>query len=591
MLRSVRHRRCLSVLLGLAAATSSMAALPAAASADGSGTITISSASSPAGNPGLLSVQAQATTPISSMTAHILSGQTDELDVTDFQLSSGRLTDGTWTVQSPIAGLALGTYQVTVDATDAGGDSVTGVGAGDLAFGYQTTITAAYSPAVVSYASPDVAFSGRLTGVAPGSTTPVDLPGVPVLLVNQDTDVQQSLGSTAADGSYRGTLPVAVGDYDVQVAASDTMEAAQSSQIGIGYSLTPTKVSATVVPRDVKYGQQATVTGTASYQDGSSWKPLPGVTVEVDVAATRVAVPQTDSAGRFSASLPSPDGNRWSVTVGAVGNLLLAESSAHGTMDVAVPMAVTRFSARLLPSGYLDAAGCLKVTVPNFTAPQQSHIQIQYAPRPGGPWKYLGRLPLGNSSTVSSSCDGNALAYFQGKIAARLANAYYRASYPGDVDFDHTVSKAAHAWLDTTRITSFKVTPPSVRAGQIVTLSGRLWRHARSWSGYGHRQISLLYRRKGAKTWYLISEVRTSASGSFSGTATASGRGTLIVIAFYGGDKTHLWSQSSAVTVSITAIQGASLGPAAQPRSRPGRLAGAPGRLPSAYLTASLGQA
>ena len=591
MLRSVRHRRWLSVLLGLAAATLSMAALPAAASADGSGTITIISASSPAGNPGLLSIQAQATTPISSMTAHILSGQADELDVTDFQLSSGQLTDGTWTVQSPITGLALGTYQVTVDATDTGGDSVTGVGAGDLAFVYQTTITAAYRPAVVSYASPDVAFSGRLTGVAPGSTTPVGLPGVPVLLVNQDTDARQSLGTTAADGTYSGTLPVAVGDYDVQAAASDTIGAAQSSQIGIGYSLTPTKVSATVAPEDLKYGQTATVTGTASYQDGSSWQPLPDVMVRVDIGATQVAVPQTDSAGRFSASLPSPDGSGWSVTVGAIGNLLLAESSAHGTMHVAVPMTVTRFSAQLLPSGYLDAAGCLKVTVPNFTAPRQSHIQIQYAPRPSGPWKYLGRLPLGNFSTVSNSCNGNALAYFQGQVAARLANAYYRANYSGDADFDHTVSTAAHAWLYTTRITSFKVTPSSVRAGEGVTMSGRLWRHARSWSGYGHRQVALLYRRKSEKTWYLISEVRTSAGGSFSGTATASGRGTLIVIALYGGDKTHLWSQSSALTVSITAIQRPSLGPAAQLRSRAGRLAGTPGRLPSAYLTALLGQA
>ena len=591
MLCSVRHRRWLSVLLGLAAATLSMAALPAAASADGSGTITIISASSPAGNRGLLSIQAQATTPISSMTAHILSGQADELDVTDFQLSSGQLTDGTWTVQSPITGLALGTYQVTVDATDTGGDSVTGVGAGDLAFVYQTTITAAYRPAVVSYASPDVAFSGRLTGVAPGSTTPVGLPGVPVLLVNQDTDARQSLGTTAADGTYSGTLPVAVGDYDVQVAASDTIGAAQSSQIGIGYSLTPTKVSATVAPEDLKYGQTATVTGTASYQDGSSWQPLPDVMVRVDIGATQVAVPQTDSAGRFSASLPSPDGSGWSVTVGAIGNLLLAESSAHGTMHVAVPMTVTRFSAQLLPSGYLDAAGCLKVTVPNFTAPRQSHIQIQYAPRPSGPWKYLGRLPLGNFSTVGNSCNGNALAYFQGQVAARLANAYYRANYPGDADFDHTVSTAAHAWLYTTRITSFKVTPSSVRAGEGVTMSGRLWRHARSWSGYGHRQVALLYRRKSEKTWYLISEVRTSASGSFSGTATASGRGTLIVIAVYGGDKTHLWSQSSALTVSITAIQRPSLGPAAQLRSRAGRLAGTPGRLPSAYLTALLGQA
>lgn len=210
---------------------------------------------------------------------------------------------------------------------------------------------------------------------------------------------------------------------------------------------------------------------------------------------------------------------------------------------------------------------------------------------PERPWKYLGRLPLGNSGTVSNSCNGNALAYFQGQVAARLANAYYRANYPGDADFDHTVSKAAHAWLYTTRITSFTVTPPSVRAGQRVTMSGRLWRHARSWSGYGHRQVALLYRRKGAKTWYLISEVLTSASGSFSGTATASGRGTLIVMALYGGDKTHLWSQSSAVTVSITAIQSASLGPAAQLRSRAGRLAGTPGRLPSAYLTALLRQA
>src|SRR5215472_363235 len=139
--------------------------------------IVIDGAFSPSSDVGLLSIQTEATSPITSLTAHLSNGtSTLTLTTSDFALTSGGPTDGIWTVISPItqAQLPLGTYQVTVDASDQAGDSVTGVNAGSFAYVVIPTVTLAASRTSLDFAHQSVTLTGSVTGLYPdGSVQPL----------------------------------------------------------------------------------------------------------------------------------------------------------------------------------------------------------------------------------------------------------------------------------------------------------------------------------------------------------------------------------------------------------------------------------
>jgi archaellin len=161
------------------------------AAARASGQIS-ASASSPTTSVGQLSISFTAGTAITSFTVHILTASgTDVLDLpeADFTMTSSSTgTDtasSTWTLSQAIttSQLLLGTYAITVDAADAGGDTVAGQAAGTLDYLIQPTVTLTASPAVLGYASPSTTLSGTVTGQWPdGSNSP--LAGQAVLITN-----------------------------------------------------------------------------------------------------------------------------------------------------------------------------------------------------------------------------------------------------------------------------------------------------------------------------------------------------------------------------------------------------------------------
>jgi hypothetical protein len=546
-----RHRLTASVLLSAAATLAGMAGFPAPARAAAQN-ISIISAGPTAGHPDLLTVVAQDANNVQllSMTVHLLdASMTDVYDTPagDMAYASGPNDNQTWTATTPITQSQLppGTYTMTVDAADAG-ETDQGLATPDpLAFVYSTTLTAGST--AISFAHRTTTITGTLTGVTPGaggSTMPVGLGGVPVEAVNEETSSSQQIATTAADGTFTGTMtPNPADSYDVRVRASPTMTAA-GGRLALTVTRDATRMrSVRVTPAHLRYGQTGKLTGTAQYDNGGTWTALANTTVRVGVGSVQLASVRTSSQGHFSSPMPTRHGPSWNVLVGR-GSQFLASTQVSGRLTVAVPLAVRSFTAGLSPFGALSASGCLQVTVAGYGAPG-GRIEIQYSRGKHGPWKNLGKLQVGRSA--SRSCAASRESFFTGSLAVRVPSAYYRAEYPAGIHFQRTVSKALHRFKELTKITSFTVSPLSVPRKGFVTVSGRLWRHGRSWQPFAHRKVLVLFHYKG--TWFLYRhEPRTNSSGSFSG------RFQVFVsapwITQYNGDKTHFASASRRVHVS-----------------------------------------
>lgn len=528
-----RPWRAAHLLIGLAV-VAGVTAVPAAASAMAADSITIGTASSPAGNVGLLAVTAQADSDIdaSSITAHLISGgNNDVLDVSDFALTAGTAQNGTWTVTTPIAEgqgtgqLPLGTYTVEVDATDAGGTSVTEQQAtGSLNFVIEPTITLSASPTKVDYDDQTVTLSGTVTGLSPdGSTAP---------LQSQDLTLQDTASwtdATSTDSS--GDFSVAVVHPDVQetyfatIAASGTVAAGTSNNLQITSQVDLVTLAAKISSSQVNYGTKVTITGTASYKGSSGSTALAGSTVQLyagppqDSNYVPYASATTSASGAFSMSFTATASETFTVYAGDLPNdtsysdQLLSQATVNLPLNVAVPIQIDSFKASLSPFGVVSVSGCLKITNDSFPVPLP--LKVEYSAKSTGPWTSLGTL--GDSNFDGENCGtGTGGDGFTGHVNAKLAAAYYRLAYTATKNYQSATSAAVYAWKYPTRISSLKVSPRSVKKGQKITVSGRLQVDVKSWKDFGKKQVLIILKPKGSKSWYWIYKVTTSSSGYFS---------------------------------------------------------------------------
>jgi hypothetical protein len=122
---------------------------------------------------------------------------------------------------------------------------------------------------------------------------------------------------------------------------------------------------------------------------------------------------------------------------------------------------------------------------------------------------------------------------------------------PASSSYERFTSSLVYSSLQRTRIASFNVSPRHVSTDGRVTMTGRLERHGRSWSGYAHQKVLMLVRLKGQKEWGGLAYVRSNSRGYFSyrfraGTA----KGRVIFAAYFLGNSKYLWSLSSQVTLT-----------------------------------------
>ncbi len=386
--------------------------------------------------------------------------------------------------------------------------------------------------------------------MAPGDSTQSGIGGEPVYLIDQDTSQSQQIATTASDGSYSAPVRLSTDSYVVTVNPdpANGVPSASSPPFTPAVTVDPTRLESVAVrPPDLTYGKAPGImTGTAQYESGSGWVSLSDSSVQITVGRSAPVTVPTSANGSFSYTVPTTEGTSWRVVAG--GTPLLAQAVASGSMHIAVPLSVGAFAATLTTLGVLDASGCVRVTVPHFSPPGTgTRIEIQYAAGRSGPWKTLGWLPIG--STARKSCRAAGEAYFSGALTARLASAYYRADYPGDVNFEHALSRAVRAWKYVTEVSSVRVSPRSVRSGGKITVSGRLRQFGRSWTDYARQQILIILRPRGSKYWYWIYKVTTSSAGWFSKRFTDPTSATWS--AEYKGNQTHLASVGASYYVPV----------------------------------------
>lgn len=556
----MRSRASLLCVLGLALLGSGLAAGPAYA-ASAADTITIDSAGSPAAHVGELSVVADSTTPITSLTVHVLSAGMDVLDPTMTDQSQTPVTGGyrsTWTVTAPITegtsptGLPLGVYAISVDATDAG-TSVTGVDAGTLYFIDEPTVTIGpASPATVTFDNPSVAVSGQVTMLAPDGTIS-DYQGSIALVTSwQNSSIPVT---TDVNGDYQATVsPTSTGEF-VYAQISVASGVVTSPEVTFTVQVDAVAIKARLSATRVTYHAKESVTGTVTYQPAPSaaYKPLPHYKVVVyneQNPITPTATGVTDANGNFMIALPAAQTTTWQVATGGASPLL-GSASVGLNMYVNLPTVVTGFHIRLDQHWQLAFGGCLGLTQPVsgaylYLSPGPS-IQWAYGPR--GPWHFLKRVETG-----VDAC-GHDGAAFSGTATAPVNYAYYRAYYPGSAaayqsyGYTATTSPRVLAWKYDDRITSFSVSARVVSARHDLTVKGQLQYWYAGWHNYKNQQILILLRPKGSSTWYWIVKVRTNASGHFSATFVDPVSATWG--AYYDGNSTHLSAGSATIYVRL----------------------------------------
>jgi hypothetical protein len=415
-----------------------------------------------------------------------------------------------------------------------------------LAFGKdETKLAVVPSRQSVSEGAQSVTFNGTLTGTATGGS-PEPITGAAV-----DLGTKQ-VATTGDDGKFSYTVSgiSRAASYAFSVAGTSTYVQASTS-VPIAASPARTRFAAiSLSPAHLKYGQKATMTGAVQYLIGKKWVNLPRAVVHLAEGRTSLGTARSNGKGTFTATLPTTHGFGWSATVNSA--TLIQQASAVGNLTIAVPTKLQSYGISLGVDSEISASGCLEVTVPVGFAPL-TKMAVQYEASTRGPWRTLGDLPLLDVNR-GSSCTAATQSHFSGAIHIKLANAYYRLDFPGNDSFEPTSTKVVHLSKNPTRITSYKVSPRSVRTGQTITATGQLWvRTGRGWRPYAGQWVKLIANDKGTKFWQGLGRFKTNSRGDFFGDATA-GKGTFVTIIYaeYQGSSANFEVVTPGDPVSIT---------------------------------------
>jgi hypothetical protein len=557
----------LAALATFAAVIEPALAAPGASSAAAASPIVIDGVGSPVTESGLLSIQLEAPSAISITAVGIDSGGLVETSIlgSGFTLTSGSNQDGIWTVNSPIPQNAMpfGTYQVTVTATDSGGDRLSnGLAPDTFFFGLHPSVTLSASTTTLSYTRQSLTFSGQVTADDPDS----DVVVVPDQIVSIVGDGGDSFTTTTDDsGDYSVTVSPAVYNepgmtesYSATVAASASVQAASSGAIALTAQVDPVQVSVSLSTPTAKFGAPVTLSGAALYQSGGIWLPLANSTIDVtgsdfySGAGVGPISATTDASGAFSVVLPDQPTTTW--TANPAPSPYLSTTSQPGqvlpnsaVLTVLLPTTVPAIHLRYNPAGQLTASACLDLSsaVTSFPdlSPPSGPLSLQYAASRGGHWHTLGALGAGNQSCSHGTA-------FRKVYNSVPLSAYFRVSYGGKVLYQPTASAAVHAATARTRFARFNVRPRSVSRNGRITMSGALDRKtAHGWTGLAHAKITIVIEPPGADA-YWFKRLRVGKSGKFR-ISFADPQSASWYVA-YAGNSTHLSAQSDTIYVTAS---------------------------------------
>jgi hypothetical protein len=525
--------------------------------------VTASSGNGQAGE--ILSVTADSTTPLTTMTVHLLGATTDQ-DALDLQMSppANPPASGPSTWTSPVVSqaggsdnLQLGIYNVAVDAADQGGASVSYQPAGTFAFQETPSITPNPADLMITHDNSSPTISGIVSTLAPGATTAQPYGDEQIMLEDSVLgDVPLTTNATTGAYSYTFAHPEPGEVFSIVVQPTSSLAGGATVTGQFDAQTDPVALSAGLSASTVTYGGKVTVGGTLSYQPGGSYEPLSRQTVRIYSkagATTPVATATTSATGSFTATLPKEAASvQWVVQAGGTAaSPYLGSASLTLPMKVNLPTSVSGFGVALSVTAQLSFHGCLTLTagVPG-SLPSLSGLAIQYSASAKGPWRSLGALP-----TQTAARCGNGGWKFSGTLGAKLNYAYYRAWYPGataaGTGYLAAASGSVLEWKYEDRITGFSVSSKTVHNGGTLTVNGQLQYYSGTWLDYASQSVYVILRAPGrCANWCYLVVPTTGSNGRFS--VTFKDPQTATWSALFLGNSTHLATQapSSYVTVS-----------------------------------------
>jgi hypothetical protein len=513
----------------------------------------------------ILSVTADSTTPLTSMTVHLL-GATSDQDVLDLAMSAPANPPAsgpsTWT--SPLVSqaggsynLQLGTYNVAADAADQGGASVSYQPAGTFAFQDTVSITPNPADLLITHDNPTPTISGTVSTLAPGATTAQPYADEQIMLEDSVLgDVPLTTNPTTGAYSYTFAHPQPGEIFGVVVQPTSSLAGGATVTGQFDAQTDPVALSAGLSATTVTYGGKVTVGGTLTYQPGASYEPLSHQTVRIyngPGTTTPVATVTTSATGTFTATLPKEATSvRWVVQAGGpAASQYLGSASLTLPMKVNLPTAVSGFGVALSVTGQLSFRGCLTLTagVPGGV-PSLSGLAMQYSAGSKGPWRSLGSLP----KQTAARC-GNGGWKFSGTLGAKLNYAYYRAWYPGTTaagtGYLAAASGSVLQWKYEDRITGFSVSAKTVHTGGLLTVDGQLQYYSGKWLDYANQPVYIILRAPGrCANWCYLVVPSTNSGGRFS--VTFADPQTATWSALFLGNSTHLATQAATSYVTVS---------------------------------------
>ncbi|WP_243769222.1 carboxypeptidase-like regulatory domain-containing protein [Streptomyces cyanogenus] len=433
--------------------------------------------------------------------------------------------DAVWASQ-PIHLDALGDYTVDVEATDGSGETTVEPNAGTLHYQKQPVFSSfAVTPSEPDIEHQTVTAAGDMAVRDPSTRETEPLPGATVNLSfdgggYETTAVTDEAGHFAVPHQLRQAGWVSA-DYN------GGLGFAAATAIQVWPKAAPTRMVLDQSSFHVTAGQKITVTGTLQYQSGADWKPLSGIPLEMDYKECSTCSPvgaTTDANGRFSFAR-TPYGAK---SVYEIAFTSYTPFAQHSTADVTAAVTATTkftgFTASLDKYAQLKVTGTLDLIGRDVN--DQASVDIQYSPD--------GRTGWSTKRTVKTTFGSQ----FVADKVPGYTDGYWRLRYAGSTtkDIKGSTSNSLRRNRALTRIKDANASPEPVTKGRTITVKGVLQERpvgSGTWRAYGYKKVQILFRPKGATSWYLMATVTTKSTGSFSKGFTARQDGTWVPVFLY----------------------------------------------------------
>ena len=367
-----------------------------------------------------------------------MSTQQTAATVADFTLTTGTAENGTWENRHRIRLPDLGSYRIDVSASDAGGDTLSAVGAGYFYYSVQTNLNdTKVDRKTVDYQHRSVTISGHLMGQWPGTGAITPMGG---LTLDVYSYFQYAQVTTAADGSFSATLPVtdiyqntiqAVFSYDPNHVFYNQ---SSSRSFPITIKKTATKIVENPSTRTVPF--QGTVNSTSAtllWDSPTGWQPMVGKTVSSNSFGNYIQL-TTDAGGNALFPATPPLWSNYSIGVGwASDDIYLADAEASSAITVVQPAAFLSFTPTRADAGTVAVAG--DMTFAGLWTPGTIVVNIQFSATGKGHWTTVATAP-------NAYWDGQGYGF---SVSAPSTGAgFWRAMYTGAPQFQNAVSPVVY---------------------------------------------------------------------------------------------------------------------------------------------------